>query len=77
MPRNKILKENKLDAVIKILDGKSSISSMAKKLQVSYTAVESWIRIVQYSICLIAVLSHMKSATAIIMILYLGILTMQ
>lgn len=30
MPRNKILKENKLDAVIKILDGKSSISSMAK-----------------------------------------------
>ena len=35
MPRNKILKENKLDAVIKILDGKSSISSMAKKLQVS------------------------------------------
>lgn len=47
MPRNKILKENKLDAVIKILDGKSSISSMAKKLQVSYTAVESWIRIYQ------------------------------
>ena len=47
MPRNKILKEHKLDAVIKILDGKSSISSMAKKLQVSYTAVESWIRIYQ------------------------------
>lgn len=47
MPRNKILKENKLDAVIKILDGKSSISSMAKKLQVSYTAVEIWIRIYQ------------------------------
>lgn len=47
MPINKILKENKLDAVIKILDGKSSISSMAKKLQVSYTAVESWIRIYQ------------------------------
>ena len=47
MPRNKILKENKLDAVIKILDGKSSISSMAKKLQVSYTSVESWIRIYQ------------------------------
>lgn len=47
MPRNKILKENKLDAVIKILDGKNSISSMAKKLQVSYTAVESWIRIYQ------------------------------
>lgn len=47
MPRNKILKENKLDAVIKILDGKSSISSMAKKLQVSYTTVESWIRIYQ------------------------------
>ena len=47
MPRNKILKEHTLDAVIKILDGKSSISSMAKKLQVSYTAVESWIRIYQ------------------------------
>ena len=47
MPRNKILKEHKLDAVIKILDGKSSISSMAKKLQVSYTSVESWIRIYQ------------------------------
>lgn len=47
MPRNKILKENKLDAVIKILDGKSSISSMAAKLQVSYSAVESWVRIYQ------------------------------
>lgn len=47
MPRNKISKEIKLNAVIKILNGQSSVPSMATKLKVNVTAVADWIRIYQ------------------------------
>ncbi len=47
MSRNKISKEIKLDTVIKILDGQSSISAIAKKLQVKPISIHTWIRMYQ------------------------------
>lgn len=47
MSRNKISKEIKLDAVLKILDGKSSVSTVAAKLHVKKASVHTWLRMYQ------------------------------
>lgn len=43
MSRNKVSKEIKLDAVLKILNSQSSVSAVAAKLHVRDTSVRSWI----------------------------------
>ena len=47
MSRNKISKEIKLDAVLKILNGQSSVSTTAAKLQVRESSVRTWLRMYQ------------------------------
>lgn len=47
MPRNKISKADKLYAVTQIIERKSSISSIANKLQVAVPSVEDWLRLYQ------------------------------
>lgn len=47
MSRNKISKEIKLDAVLKILDGQSSVSTVAATLQVRDISVRTWLRMYQ------------------------------
>lgn len=47
MPRNKISKEEKLNAVSKILSGQSSVLSIASQLQVGDSSVRDWIRLYQ------------------------------